>query len=205
MVCANERWCQPLSHWREQFSKWIDSAAPAALLEIATFFDFRPIQIDATMTETLRAHVLHEAASNEVFLQMLGKDTLDFRVAQGASGELRNHNEQAGVVDIKSWLIHFNAFARIQSLRHGINSTSTGARLRELAKNGVLSAEFAQEILESWQYLLGMRLKQRAQPGADDRIRLDALSSWEQASLKRALASITELQNYLRREQEYKT
>ena len=204
MVCANERWCQPLSQWRQQFSTWIDSGSPGALLEIATFFDFRSIQTDAPMAETLRAHVLQEAARHEVFLHMMSQDTLDFRAPLGALGGLRNNDEQAGVVDLKGSLIHFNAFARTQALRHGLHSTGTGARLRELAKNGHLSAAFTQEVLASWQHLLGLRLKRRAQPSADDRIKLDTLSAWEQATLKHALGTITELQNRLRHEQERK-
>lgn len=204
MVCANERWCQPLSDWRKQFSEWIDSGSPPALLEIATFFDLRSIQTDAPMTEALRAHVLQAAGRHEVFLHQMGQGTLDFRPPLGAFGAMRNHDDQAGVVDIKSSLIHFNAFARIQALRHGLHSTGTGARLREMAKNGLLCAAFAQEVLASWQHLLGLRLKRRAQPGADDRIEVDTLNTWELASLKRALGVITELQNRLRQEQERK-
>ena len=204
MVCANEHWCQPLSQWRQQFSEWIDSGSPAALLEIATFFDFRPIQTDAPMAEILRAHVLQEAARNPVFLHMLGQDTLEFRAPAGALGGQRSDDEQAGVVNIKGSLIHFNAFARVQALRHGLHCTGTGARLRELAENGVISQDFVREVLACWQHLLGLRLKRRAQPGADDRLKLDTLSPWELASLKHALGAITEIQSRLRQEPGHK-
>ena len=41
IMAKNPKWCQPLSIWKEYFSKWIHTAEPEDLLRSSIFFDFR--------------------------------------------------------------------------------------------------------------------------------------------------------------------
>lgn len=203
-TCTNERWCQPLSAWRDTFSGWITGGSPQDLMEVATFFDLRTVWGESTLTETLRSFALEAAANREVFLHQLTHDTLDFRLPLTPFGAIRTDGTAAGLLDIKGCLMHFVCYARVEALRSGIAACGTGERLRQLAAAGRLAAPFATDALEAWKFLLGLRLQLRSQPNGQDGLDPDSLSGQKLAVLKQALGIVGNMQTLLRQELERK-
>jgi signal-transduction protein with cAMP-binding, CBS, and nucleotidyltransferase domain/PAS domain-containing protein len=195
---GNIRWCLPLSGWRDCYANWINHAEPQALLETAVFFDARHVWGEATLAGELAASIRHGVASRPVFLVQLAQEILHARSPLGLFGVIRPDDQRLGTINLKLAMLHITGFARVQALAHAVPETGTGARLRSLAASGYLPADSAAEALDTWRFLLGLRLRSRTRPGGGDHLDPASLSAWDHAQLKRALATVDSLRERLR-------
>lgn len=194
------RWCLPLAEWKVRYAGWIRNSEPQALVDMAVFFDARPVWGDATIAGELAASIRHEVASRPLFLVQLGKEMLQARSPLGLFGGIRPDDQRQGTTDLKLAMLHIAGFARIQALAHGLTELGTGARLRALAAAGQLSEATVVDAVDCWRYLFGLRLQARTRPGGGDHIDTAALGAWDLAQLKRALAGVDMLRDRLRQD-----
>ncbi len=195
---AEARWCLPLAEWKARYAHWINNAEPQALLEVAVFFDQRPLWGDATIAAELAASIRAEVAARPVFLVQLTQAALQARSPLGLFGSIRPDDERQGTTDIKLAMLHISGFARIKALPHSLAEHGTGSRLRYLATTGDLPRDLVGEALDSWRFLLGLRVQTRTSPGGGDHVDPAALSAWDRALLKRSLAGVEALRDNLR-------
>lgn len=195
---ADARWCLPLARWQATYGGWIREAEPQALLEAAVFFDARAVWGDAALAGELAASIRRDVAARPVFLVQLAQETLKVRSPRGLFGGIRPDDERQGTTDLKLAMLHIAGFARFQALKHGVLATGTGVRLRTLAEGGHAPADTVGDALDAWRFLLGLRLGIRTAPGGGDHLDPAALSAWDRAQLKRALATIDTLRERLR-------
>jgi CBS domain-containing protein len=164
------------------------------------FLDARVVWGDATLGEAAIAAARTALRGRETARHQLAAAVLEWRAPRGPFGGIRPDDARTGTIDLKLALVHAAGFARITALVHGIAATGTGARLRALAEGGALPRDAAAEALAAWRFLLGLRLAARTRDGdGGDHIDPTALSAWDRALLKRALANIDALRERLRR------
>lgn len=109
-------------------------------------------------------------------------------------------------LDIKTrGIVAFVDFARVLSLRHGVEETNTFGRLRALADGGFISRDLYAEIREAFEYLMQIRLVhqfRRLRAGFDPDNYIDPvdLSDSEKQTLKDSFGVIGRMQSFLKNE-----
>jgi PAS domain S-box-containing protein len=201
-TAANADWRMTRQAWKDRFAHWIRNAEPKALMEVNIFFDFRALWGDESAASDLRRHIFACVADRPVFLRHLAADTMEFRTPLDVLGRIRPDHPGEDHLDLKGAMLHIVNFARIYSLRHQVAATGTTARLDELGRAGHLPSDTVQETLDAWRHLAGLRLRlqlERVERGLapENRAILSALSAWDRAVLKLALAQIGHLQQRL--------
>jgi len=189
-------WCKSLAEWIRIFSGWIDQPVPAALMEAGIFFDFRPVH-GALSLEPLE-EVLTSAQKNGLFVAHMVRAAQDFNPPLGFFNRIRSED---GQIDIKhGGIAPIVGLARACSLAAGSRERSTLERLVVAADAGTMSRQGAENLAETFQFLLRLRLQQqladiRAGKAPTNHLRLKELSSLEQRHLKDALVVIRQMQD----------
>lgn len=201
-TAANPQWRLTASQWRERFAQWIEDGEPAALMQVNIFFDYRAVFGDEASADELRRHIFACVARRPVFLRHLAADTMEFRAPLDALGRIRPDHPGEDHLDLKGAMMHIVNFARIYSLRHGVHTTGTVARLRALAAGAHLPADLVQDSLDALAGLSNLRLRHQVERldrglSPDNCVVLSALTGWDRALLKLALALVARLQQRL--------
>jgi CBS domain-containing protein len=120
--------CLTLAQWRERFRQWIAQGSPQDLLNASIYFDFRPLAGDSQLAVGLRQEVIHAAQGTPRFLKQMALNALTRSVPLNWRGAV--DTDEQGTVDLKlQGTAIFVDAARIYSLAHGIDQTSTRKRL----------------------------------------------------------------------------
>jgi CBS domain-containing protein len=189
-------WCKSLNEWIRTFSGWIDQPVPAALMEAGIFFDFRPVH-GALSLEPLE-EILTSAQKNGLFVAHMVRAAQEFNPPLGFFNRIRSED---GRIDIKhGGIAPIVGLARACSLAAGSRERSTLERLVVAADAGTMSRQGAENLAETFQFLLRLRLQQqladiRAGKAPTNHLRLKELSSLEQRHLKDALVMIRQMQD----------
>lgn len=202
VMAKNSQWCQPLSVWKEYFSKWISTVEPEALLQSSIFFDFRGGYGDMALAAQLRSHLFASIAHRPNFFRYLTENSLFPKPPLGFFGNfiVESKGEHRDAFDIKTSMTTIVNFARTYALYHGIDETNTLERLNRLFLKDVLSWGDYHEIEQSYSYLMQLRFvrqvaaitRENAKP--DNYITPKTLSRMEQTMLREIFKSIEKFQ-----------
>jgi CBS domain-containing protein len=170
-------WCQCLDDWVKLFKHWVNSPEPQALLKACIFFDFRPLYGELSLEPLER--ILFGTGKQSIFLAHMSQTALHFRPPLSLFHRLRDEN---GQVDLKKGgVAPVVAIARFYALEAGMRSRSTFERLEAAAEAGKLSREGADNLSDTYRFLLKLRLQEQL---AEIKIRLQSLSARENRRLK---------------------
>ncbi|MBA4396313.1 MAG: signal transduction protein, partial [Syntrophus sp. (in: bacteria)] len=202
VMAKNPQWCQPLSVWKEYFTKWISTVEPEALLQSSIFFDFRGGYGDMALAAQLRSHLFASIAARPNFFRYLAENSLYSKPPLGFFGNfiVESKGEHRDAFDIKSSMTTIVNFARAYALYHGIDETNTQERLNRLFLKEVLSWRDYHEIEQSYSFLMQLRfvrqvaaiMRENAKP--DNYITPKTLSRMEQTMLREIFKSIEKFQ-----------
>ncbi len=190
----------PLRAWQDQFARWIEQPEEDALLEAATFFDFRQLHGDLDAEQPLR-RIVCRAAGNRRFLGRLAAAALRRRPPLGFLRHLRG--EHRGRIDLKA---HGTApivdLARLLALEAGSAEIATAARLRAAADHGTAGTA-AVDLVAAFEYLQQVRLRHQAgrlATGAapDDVVAVAELTALQRRWLKDAASLLHTCQQSVR-------
>jgi CBS domain-containing protein len=200
VMATNPTWRVPLGAWQDRCIRWIEQPDEEALLEAATFFDFRQVHGDLTAEQPLRRAV-RGAAGNSRFLGRLAAAAVRRRPVSRFLGHWQGANRRR--VDLKA---HGTApivdLARLFALEAGRPETGTAARLHAAAEQGRAGAA-AIGLLEAFDYLQELRLRHQAACQAvgafqDDVIALSELTALQRQRLKNAMHLVHISQEHFR-------
>jgi CBS domain-containing protein len=202
VMAKNPQWCQPLSVWKEYFSRWIATVEPEALLQSSIFFDFRCGHGDMTLAAQLRRHLFKSFGERPNFFRYLTENSLYSKPPLGFFGNfiVESKGDHRDSFNIKSSMTTIVNFARAYALHHRIDETNTQERLNRLYLKRVLSWKDYNEIEQSYSYLMQLRfvrqvtaiIKENAKP--DNYINPKTLSRIEQTMLREIFKSIEKFQ-----------
>ncbi|HUW50629.1 MAG TPA: DUF294 nucleotidyltransferase-like domain-containing protein [Sulfuricella sp.] len=201
IMASNPQWCLSFGEWQNKFAKWIDHGDPAALLNAAIFFDFRPLFGTQHLAGDLRRWLADKAAANSRFLHQMAANAMrnkpplglirDFVVGDGHTLDLKFNG-----------ITPFVDAARIYSLAAGDTHTHTIQRLRlSAAKLNIQKAE-TEAWIEAFLFIQLLRLRiqhQQREAGSElsNRIDPDNLNDLDQRILKEAFRQARKLQSRL--------
>ncbi|MCC6131356.1 MAG: cyclic nucleotide-binding/CBS domain-containing protein [Acidobacteria bacterium] len=189
------KWKGPLSEWIERFSGWVQAPQAEAVLAAAIFFDFR--KAGGSLDVSSLWDEIGQARKNAPFLSHLSRAAVGFRPPIGAFRRLSLEN---GGVDVKKGgITPLQGVARVFALDAGLRATSTVERLRGAASAGLISREMADDLIEAFEFLLDLRLRNQFEALTEKRelgnhIKIEALSQAERRHLKEAFLAIRDAQ-----------
>ncbi len=206
IMAVNPKWCQPISVWKEYFSKWVAAPDPTQLLHVTIFFDFRPGYGKTSLADELRRHLSDISKRQEIYLLHLAREC---RVRRAPISFFNNfivakNGEHKDALDIKQQgLTPFVNFARVLALRHGVRETNTLARLRVLFLEKVISEKLWAMTTDAYEIQMQLRLihqLHQLEAGVlpDNYINPAELSELEKRMLKDSFAVIERLHNVLK-------
>ena len=203
MMATAQRWCQPLSVWREYFKGWIASPDTEAQMLASVMFDLRPIGGDVSLFDKLQDDTLEQAARNSIFVAHMIANSLKHQPPLGLlrgfatirSGEHKNqvdmkHNGVVPIVDL----------GRVYALQGQLRSVNTRARLQEAEAARVISPSGARDLLDAYDLIAQSRLdRQAAQIKAgvapDNFMAAIDLSDFERSHLRDAFVVVKTMQS----------
>ena len=202
VMARNPQWRQPLAQWRRYFRGWIEAPERKSMMYVANFFDLRLITGEQELLEELRSGVLEDCQENQIFHAHLAGNSLRHRVPLGIFNGfvLSTHEEQADTLDLKrEGLIPIVDIARLYALVNGIAAVNTLERLRAAGERGVMHRETAQDLIEAYEFIAGLRLRHQAEAlrrgdRPDNYLDPRRLSSPERSHLKQAFRVVRTVQ-----------
>ncbi len=202
MMASNPQWCLSLQEWKAQFSKWIHSPTPKAVLHSTIFFDFRPVFGNFSLAESLTEHIFSDLDQQSLFMTYLAKNAVgkpppltffrNFVVEK--SGE---HKDE---FDIKARaMMPLTDAARVLILhaRQGkINNTFR--RFEELADLDPNNKELFEQAADAYEILMRYRALQGLKNKDTGRyLKPSDLSKMERLNLRNSFKPIGELQTLI--------
>jgi len=201
-MAMNPDYCQPLSGWKQYFSKWVFSATGEDLLRAKIFFDFRTGYGDEVIEQNLREHLNSIVPDNSRFFQFLARNILTMSPPIGRFGNfiVDSSGAHRGSFDIKSSMMPIVDFARIYALKNKIKTANTMMRLSALHEMKILTDLNYQEMVQAYTYLMQIRLRiqaeavSRLKKNPDNYVCPKNLTSIEQKLLKEIFAQTKNFQ-----------
>jgi len=202
IMAQNPQWQLTLQQWQQQFSSWVKTPKPSAILNATIFFDMRGVFGDLALFNTLQSSVLKNTKSNDIFIAALSQNALQSTPPLGffRSFVIERDGSEVKGIDLKhkgNALI--NDIVRIYSLAAGIEEVNTSKRLESLMAKSKIDKDIAMSLLDAWEFIAHKRLTNQglqfnnSEP-VSNYILPDSLSSLVRHQLKDAFKVIHEAQ-----------
>ncbi|HVP69177.1 MAG TPA: DUF294 nucleotidyltransferase-like domain-containing protein [Anaeromyxobacteraceae bacterium] len=188
VMASNPLWCQPLSRWKEYFTKWVRVPEPEAVLNTSIFFDFREVYGDPALPRALRDHVVELLSPRPgMFFHLLAQAVVDNELPRGLFGRLavETRGAREDVFDIKHPIARICELTRLHGLWNGVRETNTLERLRALSEGDGLDPRVCLDLKHAYSFLMQVRLaRQVATLGGGDRPADNLISTREISTLE---------------------
>ncbi|MGD9126359.1 MAG: cache domain-containing protein [Planctomycetia bacterium] len=201
VMARYEDWCAPLSVWQDRFTKWIAASEPKDILRFDMCFDFRCVYGADELAHTLRQFVLDRLAERPETLCHFAGNTLLYKPPLGFFGKIQVQESDGHekVFNIKDAMMSVVKFARIYALRDRILQTNTLQRLHQLLQLDILSEISHDEMVQSYEFLMNLRLRHQvkalqADRPPDNSINPKSLTHLEEVTLRESLSQIATIQ-----------
>ncbi|UII25670.1 DUF294 nucleotidyltransferase-like domain-containing protein [Fulvivirga maritima] len=206
LMAKNPRWTHSLSHWKRNYDKWIEEPNPEAVMNFSTFFDCRLIYGDEELIAQLQGHILKKLHDpGEYFFAQLANNALQYEPPLSFFRGIKTISKgEKKVFNIKRAMTPLVDLVRVYALRYKILKTNTGERLQSLMDERVFSEKDYHELMQSYYYLMGMRLKNQAhqimydKESPDNFISMDSLTKIEIVTLKEIFKVIENFQQRIK-------
>jgi CBS domain-containing protein len=203
IMAGNERWCLSVDEWRQNFSSWMLSPEPEALLNATIFFDFRAEFGDDSLAAVLRQHLQRLAPQAGGFLTMMARNAVAIAPPLGRLRDFVDEEGHRGRVDLKkNGSRLFVDAARVFALAAGVSSVGTVARLREAGRVLTLTANDLAASVLAFQHLQRIRLLDQQRHRSQDKpvgnlVAPDSLNAFDRQALVESLKQAGSLQRRL--------
>ncbi|WP_347158872.1 DUF294 nucleotidyltransferase-like domain-containing protein [Pontibacter chitinilyticus] len=205
-MAKNTKWTHSLSHWKRNYESWMKEPEPATVMKFSAFFDCRLIYGEPVIMEELR-EFLDEELQKPLgrFLYHMANNALQYVPPLTYFKNIRTFTKGSQeVFDIKKAMTPIVDLVRVHALKNRIFATNTGERLEALKNNGIFTEVEYHELMQSYYYLMSMRLKKQAVQIIHDKadpenyIDIQNLTKIEQVTLKEIFKTIANFQTSMK-------
>lgn len=205
VMATNKKWRQPLKTWKSYFNRWINSPEPKALMYSSIFFDLRCIYGDQQLFDQLHDTVHAMINKNRMFLAFMAANAQQNRPPLGLFRRfvLEKHGAENKSLDIKKrGIMPCTDIARVFALDAGTEVINTQDRIKSAHQAGIISAEAAEDLIDSHEFLSMIRLQHQVKnikkdQEANNYVDPNELSSLERRHLKDAFELVSTYQEVL--------
>jgi CBS domain-containing protein len=202
-MAASPKWNQPVSRWKDYYSKWVASPEYNQLLSISVFLEVRAIYGNEDLVKQLQDHLHQCIVNNPRFITALTRDAVDTAPPLGIFNNLvlEKEGENSNTLNIKKYAMNLIIdLARIFSLAAGGSLTGTEERFRYAAEHQMISSDSCENIIGAYRFITQVRFRHqlnalRTQREPNNNIKPDEFSSFERKHLKEAFKIISEMQD----------
>ena len=205
VMATNPKWCQPLRHWKQIFTKWVTQPEPMALMHASIFFDLRGIYGDLSLADELQAHFLKLSKGNSIFQAHMAANALQYRPPLGLFRGFvleRSGAEQKALDLKKRGVVPIIDLARVHALASGVAALNTRDRLQQASTAGAISPGAMADLVDALEFISTVRLQHQARKitageEPDNFVPPDEMSSLVRRHLKDAFSIVSDLQEAL--------
>jgi CBS domain-containing protein len=202
LMAKNPKWTHSLSHWKRNYTSWIEESVPETVVNFSTFFDCRFIYGEKGIMDELNEFLNVELQKPlDKFFYMLAKNALQYEAPLTFFKNIRTQTiGKQEVFDIKTAMTPIVDLVRVYALRERIFKVNTGERLKALKEKEVFTETGFHELSQSYYFLMGMRLKSQAsqiiydKTEPDNYIHLSKITKIEQVTLIEIFKTIENFQ-----------
>ena len=205
-MAKNPNWTHSLSHWKKNYLSWMEESLPETVIKFSTFFDCRYLYGEASIMDELKEFLNEELKKpHEKLFFFLAKNALQYEPPLTFFKNIRTFtvgNQE--VFDVKKAMTPIVDLVRVYALQHRVFAVNTGERLKELQDKEVFTDTAFLELLQSYYYLMSVRLKRQAhqimydKSAPDNYILLSSLSRIEQVTIKEIFKTIANFQSRIK-------
>ncbi len=207
VMATNPHWRRPLAQWQDEFTSWLTTPTPDAVLHSSIFFDMRPVHGDPTLHARLQQHVLRMTPGATTFIAHLAKQAEAHEPPLGffRGFVLEKAGEHRDSLDVKrGGILGVVELARVHALAVGSPAVHTRARLEACRAAGAISDELADDLRDAFEFMGYVRLRHqsaqvRAGRAPDNFVNPADLSSFEKRHLRQAFSIVRFAQQALGR------
>jgi CBS domain-containing protein len=205
-MAKNPKWTHSLSHWKRNYISWMEEAVPETVIKFSTFFDCRYLYGDSTIMDELQVFLSEELQNpqEKLFFHMT-KNALQYEPPLTFFKNIRTFTVGSQeVFDIKKAMTPIVDLVRVYALKNHIFVTNTGERLLALREKGILTETQYLELLQSYYYLMSVRLKKQASQIINDNTEpenymdIASLTKIEQVTIIEIFKTIREFQTTIK-------
>jgi len=162
IMVNNPHWCRNVSGFKSQIDTWVETLTEQSLQELSIFTDAQFICGDKTLLLELNTYLHTRFVSKDDLLAHMAKSALNFETPLSLfSGFILEKTSNENKIDLKKGGIFAIVHGvRTLSLENNITQTNTILRIKELNNIGLFDKVFATELIEAYDTLLGIRLKE---------------------------------------------
>ncbi|RDV13671.1 CBS domain-containing protein [Pontibacter diazotrophicus] len=201
-MAKNTKWTHSLSHWKRNYVSWMKEPDPDKVMKFSAFFDCRYIYGEASIVDELKVF-LDEELQKPLgrFLFHMANNAMQYEPPLTYFKNIKTFTVGSQeVFNIKKAMTPIVDMVRVYALQNRIFKTNTGERLEALMEIGVFKEREYQELMQSYYYLMSMRLKKQAVQIINDKsepenyIDIRSLTKIEQVTLKEIFKTISNFQ-----------
>lgn len=200
VMVTNPLWRKSLSKFKEDVFNCINNISAENMLNLAILVDLKPISGDKTLAEDLISFIFEHISDNKTFLSWFALPVIQFKTPLNIFG---GFDTEKGKIDIKKGgifpIVHG---VRAMAVENRITKTNTFERIKELKNREIFKDAFSRELIETLEFLLTLRLKERLkklelkqQP--DDYVDINTLSNLEKDLLKESFKVVNKFKDLI--------
>ena len=202
VMVRNPAWSKPLSDYLADFRRWVALPDETAHMNVAIFYDARAVAGDAQLLTTAKAALIDMIRGEQAYLAHFARAVDAFATPIGLFNNLVTSEGKGDALDLKKGGI-FPIVHGVRSLaiEHGLLETATDKRIARLCDIGVLQADFARELSQTFRFLLTLRLDGQLAASAGTSgtlVRPSLLSSMERDLLRDAFLVVKQFRGISR-------
>lgn len=201
VMASNRQWCQHQKDWLAELRQTRLEGTPEQLLRVAILADAWPVAGDSALFAPVLDSLVAFGRDCEHWMTEIATATLQFDTPLTFLGQLKTHGT---FLDIKRGgvfpIVHGT---RALALREGIQARGTVARLKALKQQDVLDGRLVNNVIESFELFLSMRLSQQLVMDADGRrqgLNIDHMKRHERDMLRYGLHTVKKFKQHVARQ-----
>jgi len=204
IMVNNSYWRLKFSDFKDRIHGWIHSGKPEDMMNLAIFFDAMSIGGDENLLNDLKEYLNKICSHTSQFHAFFARPIQNFETPLSMFANfIVNKDKHKNELDIKKGGIFAIVHGvRSLSLEYNIKETSTVERLKELNNLKVIERETTSELIESFNFLLTLRLKARlekidAEEELDNYINPNKLNTLEKDLLRDSFKIVDNFKKFL--------
>lgn len=203
-MAAVEKWCQPLSTWKQYYKKWFQNPEYEKLLNITVFLEIRTAYGNPQYVKELQETMGRYIGENREFMGILVREATSVHPPLSIFNNivLEKSGKDKKTLNVKKYALNpIIDLARIYGLASKeLTENGTEERFRKANEAGLLSDDYYKDIIGTYQFISQFRLKHQLwalkngeEPGND--IEPNQFGNFERKHLKDAFRIIENLQD----------
>lgn len=204
VMIINPKWCKSITAYKEDIDSWFDQPSMDGFMDMAIFTDSVAIGGHTSLHNELLEYLIEKIQNNTTILTHFAKAIENFESPLGLFSQFVSYDKaHKNEIDIKkSALFALVHGVRALALEHGIRTTNTTLRIKELNNKGFMNKEDATDLMEALEVLNTLRMHAQLQQWKrhekiDNYISVVNLGKLEKDLLKDALKTVNKFKKLL--------